>query len=466
MTTTTKPGSYGLGLREVVHAILADSFEGGHYLSYSDGGFRHFNGTHWAELSEDELGRIVWSHAAVAEATGRQRTPSLIRDVITGLRHATAVPGDHGRREAAAPIINVANGELWFEVDGAVCLRPHDPGSGHRDCLNVAYDPQATCPQFDAAITRIFSASGDGNRLTAFWHEFSGYILQPQRHEPLIVVGWGKGRDGKSALAELLMHQLSHGRSASMPVEDLQGSRFVMGDLAGKHLFVDDDMASGARLPDGMLKKMSEGTTVTAERKFRDPVTFAMTAVPLLLGNNVPILRDRSAGFRRRLVVLPFDRQFGKDEVDYGLFPRIRATEMPGVLNRAVNGLQRLIQRGWQFDLPDAVAVATEAWWAEATGTQVPNENDREKQPAQRSRARAKPLAVKPDRVQVSGHEAHANADAQGTSPGLHLNLEVPLQCESATVNFMANGQPAELRFSCVPNGTALLVAARNASRR
>lgn len=466
MNTDTAPGSHIFDLRELVTAILAESFEKGAHLSYSDGGFRHFTGTHWAELSEDELGRIVWSHEAVAEATGRQRTPSLIRDVITGLRLATVAPCGHWRGEAAAPIINVANGVLWFEADGAVCLRPHDLGSGHRDCLGVTYDPQATCPEFDAAIATIFSPSGDGNMLTAFWHEFSGYILQPQRHEPLIVVGWGKGRDGKSALAELLMHLLGFGRGASMPVEDLQGSRFVMGDLAGKNLFVDDDMTAGVRLPDGMLKKMSEGTTVTAERKFRHPVTFAMTAVPLLLSNNVPILRDRSAGFRRRLVVLPFDRQFGKDEVDYGLFPRIRATEMPGVLNRAVTGLQRLIQRGWRFDLPDAVAVATDAWWAEATGTQVPNENDREKQPAQRSRARAKPLAVKPDRVQVSAFEAHADADPQAAGAGLHLNLEVPLHCESATVNFMANGQPAELRFSCVPNGTELLVAARNASRR
>ncbi|MCC0807343.1 hypothetical protein FPV16_14045 [Methylobacterium sp. W2] len=465
MTTDIIPGSHSSDLRKVVHAILEDSFHHGAHLSYSDGAFHRFTGTHWAELSEDELGRIVWSHGAVAEATGRQRTPSLIRDVITGLRHATAAPCGHRCAEAAAPIINVANGELWFEADGAVCLRPHDPGSGHRHCLDVAYDPQATCPQFDAAIANIFSASDDADLLIAFWDEFSGYILQPQRREPLIVVGRGKGRDGKSALAETLVHLLGAGRSASMPVEDLQGSRFVMGDLAGKHLFVDDDMASSARLPDGMLKKMSEGTTVTAERKFRDPVTFAMTAVPLLLGNNVPILRDRSAGFRRRLVVLPFDRQFGKDEVDYGLFPRIRATEMPGVLYRAVTGLQRLIQRGWRFDLPDAVAVATDAWWAEATGTQAPDEEDREKRPVQRSRARAEPLAVKPDRVQVSGHEAYADADPQAAGAGLHLNLEVPLHCESATVNFMANGQQAELRFSCVPNGTALLVAARNASR-
>jgi len=41
---------------------------------------------------------------------------------------------------------------------------------------------------------------------------------------------------------------------------------------------------------------------------------------------------------RRRLMVIPFDRTFSEADKDPDLFDRILATELPGVLNRALEG--------------------------------------------------------------------------------------------------------------------------------
>lgn len=354
----------------IAQIVLDAAFAGGAHIAYTGGTFRRFERTHWISLSEADLGGIVLKNIADKELR-RQRTPALIRDVIATLRHATASSAA-GEVAEALPVINVRNGELWLDENGIVALRPHDPASGQRHCLEVVHRPTAICPRYDRALADIFSASADPAALIALWNEIVGYLLQPIRRQPLILVAAGRGRDGKSALAETLVRLLGRAQVTAMPVEDLTGSRFVLGDLAESRAFLDFDMTAGVLLPDGPLKKLSEGTTVTAERKFRDRVTFTMRAVPLLLTNNTPRLMDQSLGFRRRLLVLPFDRQFDEAEVDYGLFPEIYETELSGVLNRALDGLRRVIRRGWKFDLPGVVTETTDAWWAEATGVSSP----------------------------------------------------------------------------------------------
>ena len=61
--------------------------------------------------------------------------------------------------------------------------------------------------------------------------------------------------------------------------------------------------------------------------------------------------RDVSWGMVRRAQIIPFDRKFGPNEADPNRFPTIWADELPGVLNRAIEGLKRLRQRG-DFKLP------------------------------------------------------------------------------------------------------------------
>jgi putative DNA primase/helicase len=64
-------------------------------------------------------------------------------------------------------------------------------------------------------------------------------------------------------------------------IEDLDKSRFAMGSLFGKYLIVDDDVRAGARLPDGVLKTISEAKEVTGELKYKQPFNFAVRAVPV-----------------------------------------------------------------------------------------------------------------------------------------------------------------------------------------
>jgi hypothetical protein len=128
-----------------------------------------------------------------------------------------------------------------------------------------------------------------------------GYVIQPRRNIPIIVVLRGGGDNGKTVLVRTLIRLLGDQLVRAQRVEDLDKNRFAMGSLFGKLLFVDDDVRAGVRLPDGTLKTISEAKEVTGELKFKQPFNFVVRTVPMMLCNNVPSLADLSQGMLRRL---------------------------------------------------------------------------------------------------------------------------------------------------------------------
>ena len=163
-------------------------------------------------------------------------------------------------------------------------------------------------------------------------------------------------------MIRLLGHQLVHAHR----VDDLDKHRFAIGSLFGKYLFVDDDVRAGARLPDGILKTISEAKEVTGELKYQPTFNFVVRTVPVLLCNNVPSLADLSHGMLRRLMVIPFERRFTDEDRDPDLFSRIWARELPGVLNRALRGYRRVLKRESKFERPAPIKAATDAWLQQA----------------------------------------------------------------------------------------------------
>ena len=288
-----------------------------------------------------------------------------MKQVVTLLEGELAVEDDLLRFTAEPPpVINCENGEVWISDDGSVNFRKHRAESYLRQCLDVVYDPAAQCRIYDNALAEIFSNAEDPEAMVRHWHELVGYLIQSRRHIPLILVCLGGGSNGKSMLVQTIARLLGPGLVSAQRIENLDKYRFASASLLGKLLLVDDDVRAGIRLPDGELKKISEAKPITAEHKYGPSFEFVVRSVPVLLCNNTASLADVSYGMSRRLMVLPFDRTF-KDDADPTLFPTIWKTEMAGVLNRSIDGLQRLLNRG-HFDMPIAVTRATAEWLKEA----------------------------------------------------------------------------------------------------
>jgi putative DNA primase/helicase len=349
----------------LMRSVLDQWFAGGKHLMFApDGQFWEFDVKLWRPVSDS------WIKGKILEAvqTGSdQTTASLLNQTLTLLKAKLAAKEDRlGFIANPPPVINCANGEIWIATDGSAELRQHNPESFLRHCLNVNYDPDATSPMYDKAILEIFSEADDAEAMARHWNELAGYIIQPCRNIPSIGVLWGRGDNGKTKLIATVMRLLGEQLVCAQPIENFDKNRFAMGSLFGKYLFVDDDVRAGIKLPDGMLKTISEDKTVTGELKFKPPFNFTVRTVPILLCNNVPSVADLSHGMLRRLMVIPFERTFTEEDKDATIFDRIWANELAGVLNRALHGLQRLVRREWQFDLPSDVKAATQRFIRDA----------------------------------------------------------------------------------------------------
>jgi len=331
--------------QKVAQALLDAEFSGGRWLRYeADGHFWSWTGTHWA-ITPDKILQQKILKIVVAKFSSARPAKTLVNEVFALLQMMQACDDDLLHFASEPPnVVNAANCELWVRDDGTVEARPHDPATGMRHVLNVRYIPDATCPEYDAAVQRIFERAEYPGTLIAFFEELMGYAIQLRRDIPLIVLMIGEGNNGKTSLVRVLTELVGSDFVHSGRIDDLD-ERFAVGSLFGKLLFVDDDVRAGAKLPDGALKKISEAKRLTGEHKFKPTFSFVNRAFPIMLCNNLPSLADLSHGMMRRLHVIPFDRTFEETEIDRHLFERIIKNELSGVLNRALMGWKRLKRR-------------------------------------------------------------------------------------------------------------------------
>jgi putative DNA primase/helicase len=181
----------------------------------------------------------------------------------------------------------------------------------------------------------------------------------------VIIIFYGSGANAKTRLVATIQLLVSPEAVYATRIEDLDKNRFAIGNLAGKRLFIDDDVQAGTKLPDGILKKISERKVLTGERKFGPMFNFVCRAVPVLIANDVPSLPDTMYGMVRRLQIIPMTRRFTAKERDPALFDRIWATEFPGIAAKAVRGWMRLQRRG-KFKLPREMRAMRQEWLAHA----------------------------------------------------------------------------------------------------
>ena len=359
-TTHESPEYVGLAM------AMAENFAGGNHLRYiPKHGFHVYDGKKWAVEEVYAIEQMVLATLEKLPVGGR-RILAWLSEVIRLLSIKQTAPKESLYSDAAQPILNCANGELWFAEVGTVTLKPHSPDSNLMHCLPIVYDPKAKCPEYDKAVLQIFGDATDPKDMVRHWNEVAGYLIQATRNIPLILMLLGGGSNGKTELWMTLVELIGENNIYSGSLGQIESDRFLIGFLRGKLMFVDDDIKAGQKIPDGAIKKISESKWLSGQLKGRDAFQFRNRALPVLLCNNEPSTADISKGMRRRVMVIPFKHEFkvGKD-LDRSLWPRIRRNELPGILNRLIEGLQRLRKRG-KWKSPVDVRQAKREWFQNA----------------------------------------------------------------------------------------------------
>lgn len=140
----------------------------------------------------------------------------------------------------------------------------------------------------------------------------------------------GEKRNGKSTFLDMVSTLLGEDNTSNLDLCEI-GDRFRTAELTGKLANIGDDINDEWVSNTAIFKKVVSGDVVTAERKGKDPFKLRSFAKFFFSANSLPRLgrgKDSSAVLDR-LVIIPFDAKFTKNDADYDPFIKYKLREEP-----------------------------------------------------------------------------------------------------------------------------------------
>jgi putative DNA primase/helicase len=199
-------------------------------------------------------------------------------------------------------------------------------------------------------------------------YEVIGYTLLAGEY-PLnkAIMLVGEGRNGKSTYLELVKRLLGSDNVVSIKLQDLTNdkTRFMISYLYGKMCNIFADLPSEALRNTGLFKVLTGEDTVTADRKFRDPITFRNYAKMLYSCNELPKVYDMTTAFWRRWLVVEFPNQFPPNE-DFKkkLYSEILPRYAPRILAYSLLLVRCVVSSG-RFSFEESEVDYRELWLRE-----------------------------------------------------------------------------------------------------
>lgn len=371
--------------RRIVHHM-------GSFLLYVPGlGWHVWDGARWrldlleARRHAGRLGQLVMGEAAaiiakaarIADRDRADRERELAEKLLKFAGQAENVAKIDAAMKAAEPWLRCDADKLDADPWALGCangvidlrtgqLRAPDPSQFITKSTGVAFDAAATCPTWEAFLSRIFRSRPE---LPGFVQCLAGLWLTGLTDPPFLAVLYGVGANGKSTMVNAISHAMGDYASAAPPgllmTKYGQTHPTELASLQGQRFVVAAESREGGRLDEERIKALTGSDSITARRMREDFYTFRPTHKLALMTNHKPVVRGMDEGIWRRLLLIPFDEVIPEAERDPSLTDKLRA-EAPGILRWMVEGARQLHATGGRFELPDVVKSATREYRTES----------------------------------------------------------------------------------------------------
>lgn len=322
--------------------------EGEKILANHQGVWYYWNGAYWEAADDEEVQDYVAQNIAWVKYEVKTKDGSSIKsldpsnakvvDVAQALARFMRRPDS---AVDASTAVHLVNGTV--DIDG----RAHHvatPSVFNLAALPFEYDPDAECPQWESFLMDIFEHDPAAALALQEWF---GYFLVG---DP----GWlqkmfwliGPKRSGKGTILDIANRLM--GSAATAATLTGFSKDFGREALVGKRLAIIDD----ARDPDPrvahsvveFLLTLSSGGLTTVSRKYKQDWGGRLTACLLAASNTIPRMPDDGGAISSRLEIIKTRKSFIGHE-DTHLGERL-TKELPGILNWALDGLDRLREQG------------------------------------------------------------------------------------------------------------------------
>lgn len=256
--------------------------------------------------------------------------------------------------EAKLKRTNIRNQD-WFQVEGFINfqngvldlktmeMHAHSPDYGFKYVLPFNYDPSANCPKFKQFLDEVTLERDDLKRVLV---EFMGYSLagvDPQLGQKALILH-GDGSNGKSVFIEILRALAGEDNYCTLSMGNEVNKLENRYQLQGKLFNVSEETPTNAMVESSVFKALVSGGEVQARKLYCDPFSMRNYAKIIMACNELPRSFDMSHGMLRRLLIVPFNATFTKDNRDIHIVSKLKE-ELSGIFNLAMEGYERFIKQ-------------------------------------------------------------------------------------------------------------------------
>jgi len=243
-------------------------------------------------------------------------------------------------------VVNMLNGTLIIRSSGKWIFKSV---ADKKDCalnvLPVVYNKNAKAPKWQKFLDRVLPDPKDQMALM----EFVGYCFLPShRFEKFLLLYGSTGANGKSVILDVISDFFGRENVTSLPLHSFEGHQ--LDSLNGKILNTGSEIESGGDL----RKQFAALKTLTSSRESltinpKNNPTYELypeQKPKMAFATNKMVKSGADdGGVQRRMLVFVFDKEIADDEKIRDLAERLE-DEKAGILNMALEGLERLIKNG------------------------------------------------------------------------------------------------------------------------
>ncbi|MCE9545191.1 MAG: DUF5906 domain-containing protein [Planctomycetia bacterium] len=345
--------------------------EDGPTLRYYAGGIYEWDGSRYVPLEDDAVKSRLhrWLHDGLQYKPGKEgelklvpfgANPTSVKaalDTIKAQTHLSAavplpswIDGSDG---PPAEEILICKSGLWhLPTDKRLSASPLLFATNALD-----YDPDPNAPEPEAWFHFLIQLFENDDESIQLLQEWAGYILTASTRLQKMLLMVGPRRSGKGTIARIFARLIGAGNVCGPTTESL-ARQFGLAPLVNKTLaIVSDARFHGESIPTVVerLLCITGEDPITVDRKFLPSITLKLATRFMILTNETPRLHDSSGALAGRFVILRLEKSFYGNE-DHGLTDRL-LSELPGILNWAIEGWHRLHARG-RFVMPQSVQEA------------------------------------------------------------------------------------------------------------
>jgi len=329
-------------------------------LVFYNNQFRRWNGLCWPVLDEEVLRADIrqffeYAYYMVNTSQGMAKegfkpTKAKVSEIVDALK-AVTIESDRdmpswlnsGIVIPPIEILPMANGPLWIPEQVAM---PPMSEFFNSYALPYEFDGDAAPPQRWHQF--LDELCGDDTESIQLLQEQYGYLLTPDTSQQKILLVVGPMRSGKGTIGSVIRALLGDHNVAGPTLSGLC-TNFGLQPLVDKPAAIISD----ARLGKGRdsataverLLSISGEDALIVDVKYKTPYTVKLPTRLIIMTNEVPALADSSGALASRFLTLRLTESFLGRE-DPTLSNKL-LDELPGILLWALEGRQRLYERGF-----------------------------------------------------------------------------------------------------------------------